>query len=174
MIRVPITKGYFAVIDDADYDLVSVRSWYATISGDRVYADARIKLPDGSKKTFRMHRVIMNAAPHETVDHRDGDGLNNRRENLRICTATENKRNRRVSSWRRFKGVSFVPGCGRPRASICFNKKQIRLGRFDTEEEAAIAYDSAARHYFGEFALCNFPRDEPVAKILADRIGDRP
>ena len=105
-----------------------------------------------------MHRYLLQANPGERVDHQDGNGLNNRRENIRKATSSQNGMNARaqVGGSSKFKGV-WRPT--RWRAEIRVNYKTIHLGSFATEEEAAHAYDEAARRLFGEFARVNFPRD---------------
>src|SRR5690242_17796567 len=103
-----------------------------------------------------MHRVIMNASADIHVDRINGDGLDNRRENLRLCTRDENMMNRRKNSNNSsgYKGVDRNKG--KWRAYIQVDKKWIHLGYFSTAEQAAHAYDNAAKKYFGEFANTNF------------------
>jgi len=105
-----------------------------------------------------MHRVILDAPMNMLVDHINGNGLDNRRENLRICTNTENLRNRGKDrdNTSGYKGVVIKKGEKKFRAQIRVNQKTIHLGSFSTPEEAARAYDDAAREYFGEFAWTNF------------------
>lgn len=108
-----------------------------------------------------MHRFIMGVTDSRFVDHRDHNPLNNQRSNLRICTPAENCRNSRKRSAARassrFKGVCWHKGRSRWRASIVVNYKNITIGQFADELEAARAYDRAAREHFGEFACLNFP-----------------
>lgn len=135
------------LIDAADLPLVEGQKW----SLFRGYARS------GSARRGEgraMHRVIMGAGAGEVVDHVNGDPSDNRRANLRFCTAQENARNRRPHSGREFKGVT--PRMGRYRACILVNGKQVSLGGYETAIEAALAYDRAAASHHGEFARLNF------------------
>lgn len=110
---------------------------------------------EGQSYSIPMHRFLLDVPEGMIVDHRDGNGLNNRRSNLRICTPAENSRNRRPHLGRKYKGVyrrgnSYF-------ASICVNGKSIYLGTFEHDEAAASAYDRAAKIYHGDFAYFNFP-----------------
>lgn len=149
--------GYVAIIDIEDYELTSTHKWHPKIDANGVYAGTIIT--EGNRKqTLRMHRLIMNAKPREEVDHRDGNGLNNRRANLRIATHTENQHNRSaIGGISSFKGVSWHNQRNMYMARICSNKKQRTLGLFDNEVDAALSYDRAARKFHGEFASLNFP-----------------
>ena len=148
--RIPLTHGKFALVDAADYALVSAFPWRAVRIRHTWYAETYV---EGAREY--MHRLIMGCGPGEQVDHRDGDGLNNRRRgNLRPVTHALNQANRRaVRSASRFKGVTRRGG--RWRAYITVDGKFRSLGTFGTPEDAARAYDKAARELFGEFACTN-------------------
>lgn len=103
-----------------------------------------------------MHNQIMNPPKGMEVDHRDRDGLHNWRENLRVCTHAQNSMNRGPSSVTGFKGVRLY-GSKKYIAQIKFRKKFFHLGIFTEAEEAARAYDAAAKKFFGDFAWLNFP-----------------
>src|SRR5215203_6929870 len=104
MKQVPVGKGHFALVDDADHDRVARHRWYAARGGRNTYAAAVI----GGRKVL-MHRLVLEAAKGTMIDHADGDGLNNRRGNLRPCTYAQNFQNARPKRTRgrtsRFKGV---------------------------------------------------------------------
>lgn len=145
---VPLTRGFMATIDAADIPLVEGFNWTAKPDrSGRVYA---------ANGRGMMHQII---SGHTRPDHRDGDGLNNRRNNLRAATSQQNNRNRRIGSANKsgFKGVSFRSDRDTWLAAIRINGQLKKLGTFATKEEAAHAYDAAAKHAFGGFAVFNFP-----------------
>ena len=149
--RTVLVGDDFAFVDDDDFDLVSQHAWHRAPRKQVVYA--RTNLPDG--RSEYMHRLIM-GCPDRQVDHRNGDGLDNRRENLRLATNAQNSANQRPRGGSsRFKGVALCKQTGRWEANIRVNYRQRKLGRFDTEEQAAAAYDAAAAEAFGEYAHLN-------------------
>lgn len=158
---IQLTRGLNTLIDEADWEWASQFFWNAS-GGERRYTwyacrghkigNRRIGVMG---KTYRLHRELINAPADSKVDHQNGDGLDNRRANLRIATQGQNQQNRRKRKGKsRFKGVWFA-GDGTPCASIQIDKKVHRLGRYPSEEDAARAYDRAAREHFGEFACTN-------------------
>jgi hypothetical protein len=147
---IPLTKGYFAKVDDEDYErLVNIASWCADVSHDcHVYAATVI-----NGKKIRMHTFLMGV---RGVDHENGDGLDNQRRNLRVATPTQNGGNMRLSKLNTSgrKGVSYKGKMWY--ASITIKGKSKGLGYYHSIDEAAAAYDEAARQHFGEdFALTN-------------------
>jgi hypothetical protein len=156
---VPLTQGAFAKIDVRDAAMVTKKCWY-------LYRDPRTgrkyAVREEGGATVRLHRWLLNTNATEDVDHKNGDGLDNRRENLRTATAAQNTYNarKRTLGTSKYKGVNKDDGgrCGMIwRSRIRVDRKLIHLGRFGTEEEAARAYDEAARQRFGKFACVNFP-----------------
>ena len=156
MREIPLTQGKVALVDDGDYDLVSRFKWLAA-KAPRTWYARRVDYGAGRKKNESMHRLILNAPPDKIVDHINGNGLDNRRENLRLATKIQNNCNTRLRRDNRsgYKGVKR--NALRWIARIRIDRKLIHLGSFATKEDAARAYDNAARQHFGEFAKLNFP-----------------
>lgn len=151
---VPLTKGYEAVIDACDASLVAAWNWHARTDTNTVYAARNIeKDASGLRGAISMHRQISNNPDGMEVDHWDGDGLNNRRINLRIATKSENQRNRKTSTLSQtgLKGVSPYNRNGTWHARISINGKRISLGYYKTPEEAHSAYCNASAEMHGEF-----------------------
>lgn len=146
--KIPLADGHFAIIDDEDFELVSQFKWHIMPSGggSHIYAAARIK----------MHRIIAKPPPGYLVDHINGDTLDNRRSNLRICTNSQNQQNthsRGGSS--KYKGVSLQKRSGKWKAGFQYNGKKYHCGLWDTEEEAARAVDAKRLEVCGEFVVLN-------------------
>lgn len=151
---IPLTQSKVALVDDRDYDFLSAFKWVAQKEEKTWYAAKRVWI--GNKWTLAlMHRMIL-GFPKIEVDHRDGNGLNNQRDNLRIATKGQNQHNRRLGKNNKsgFKGV--YPRHGKWFSQISCNNVQRHLGSFDRAEDAAKAYDAEAIKLFGEFARTNF------------------
>jgi HNH endonuclease len=155
---IPLRNGGVAIVDASDYEALAVHNWRRHPQG-YAYRGKEVK---GRNHFLLMHRVILGASPGTQVDHRDGDGLNNRRSNLRYCTYTQNAANgrakRRSDGTSRYKGVSRAADSAnaRWRARVMVNGRNISLGRYDTEEAAARAYDAFVLVLYGDFARLNF------------------
>ncbi|MBN1804423.1 MAG: HNH endonuclease, partial [Sedimentisphaerales bacterium] len=153
-------EGYWAKVDQDDYYRLRKYKWVVSLRSGKFYA-VRIKLDrtDGGKysSVISMHREIMNAGKGQLVDHRNLDSLDNRRGNLRIATQSENMQNRqkRKNATSQFIGVCFDKRANDWVGVVTREGKSYWLGHFDSEIEAAKAYDEKAKELFGEFARLN-------------------
>jgi hypothetical protein len=155
--EIDLGKGHVAVIDDEDAELVAGFKWYPMTVEGKVYGAGWKHMPPG-RYFVHLHRLIANAQPGEIIDHIDRDPLNCRRGNLRRVTRQQNVWNSgpaRKREGSKYKGVWMCRKTGRFRARVGHNRKQIYLGYFDSEEEAARAYNAKAAELFGEFAYLN-------------------
>lgn len=153
-----LTRGYVAIVDDEDFHRVSKFKWYPRIKKNRktIYV-MRNSVPRSGNPVF-LHNEIRPAVAGFLVDHRNGNGLDNRKENLRYATSQQSAWNRskyKSGTKSKFKGVSKPPGCVRWRARISKGGKMEDIGFFDSELEAAKAFDAAARALHGDFARLN-------------------
>jgi HNH endonuclease len=140
-----LTKGQFTMVDDEDFERLNQHKWYARSDRCGAWYAVRGRMP-----TIMMHKEILQT--NQEVDHRNRNGLDNRKENLRLCTRSQNCGNRRKveGSASKYKGV-FRNGPRRWMVKI----QRRYLGSFSTQEEAARAYNKAAQEAYGEFALLN-------------------
>lgn len=158
-VKIPLTKGRITIIDKEDLERVSLHKWHLT-TGDnkRFYAKTSLWI-NGKTKDIKLHRFILNLSDRfPLVDHINGDGLDNRKLNLRIATKNQNTQNSTQPNKHGFKGIYLHPDMGRKKrwvARIKTNGKIIRQHCF-TKIEAAKTYDKLAKKYFGEFAKTNF------------------
>ena len=163
MRTIQLTLGKEAVVDDADFEKIKHLSWCTAERKEensvRYYSVARI-----NGIVVLMHRYILGLPPRlPYVDHKDGDGLNCQRSNLRICDNSSNQANRRKTvGYSRFKGVSLGSDGMKWVAQTKYKQKQIYIGRFESEEDAARAYDKKMIELHGEFARVNFPGERCV------------
>jgi len=159
--EIRLSRGLVALVDDADFDAVNRFRWHAQPHRATFYAVRNLPRSEGRRSTERLHRFL--AGHWAIVDHINGNGLDNRRANLRPATNAENCANRPgiqgTSSV--FKGVSWMKRNRKWAARIGHSGRQRHLGLFADEEEAARAYDAAARDLFHDFAWLNFPESEP-------------
>lgn len=156
--EIPLTQGKVALVDDDDFEVLNQVKWHVTYHvGYTAYAVHSMG-PRSRVKSVYMHRQIMNAPDGVEVDHINGNGLDNRRENLRLATPAENCRNspkqRRNTSG--YKGVTWHKRARRWMAQIGIDGKTICVGYFKNPKDAAKAYDAHARELHGIFARTNF------------------
>ncbi|HEY7824779.1 MAG TPA: HNH endonuclease [Acidimicrobiia bacterium] len=153
---VELTRGRSAIIDAADAEEVGRYNWHVVIDGHRAYARSTL----GGSTLTGLHSFLMVPPDGMVVDHIDHDGLNNRRNNLRLVTPHQNSMNQRPNrgTSSKHRGVTRrTEGSGGWVAQIQVDGKNNYLGYFHSERDAALAYDEAAREAFGEYAVLNFP-----------------
>ena len=163
--RILLSRGRFALVDEADFEKLSKYRWHCMRAGNNLYA-CRCE----GRRVIMMHREILEVPAELYVDHINHDGLDNRRCNLRSCTPAQNSYNRRPTGMgtSRCKGVSWKSELRRWCAAIGFAGRMIHIGYFDYEMDAAIAYDDKAIELFGEFAALNCQYRPEVARWLQE------
>lgn len=148
---IELTQGKRAIVDDEDYEELSKCKWYAYTDGYNWYAGHKV-----NKRIASMHRTVMKTSPDMETDHINGDGLDNRKSNLRVCKKSENKLNLKKyrTNTSGYKGVCWYPQTNKWKAQIQVNKKHIALGYFFSKEDAYKAYCDASKELHGEFSNC--------------------
>lgn len=153
---IPLTGGKYTLVDESDYDFIN--QWHWRVEGgyairSRNSNEASLKKP----KRILMHRVILNTPDGMATDHINGNPLDNRRCNLRICTKSENNKNRKPNykSTSKYKGVTRSHESKKWRVQLGMNGKNLHIGLFESEDDAARAYNLAAIKHYGEFASIN-------------------
>jgi|ERR1041385_1354742 hypothetical protein len=144
-----------AMVDDEDYDRVSKYAWWLAVNGRYVLSSWKI-----NGRYLYLHQFVMNTT--ERWDHKDGNGLNNCKENLRPCTHSQNLHNVGPRKGKKYKGVYWSRQNKAWLVQITKDRKWIYGGSYSTEEAAARAYDRLAKKYHGEFAHLNFPEEGSI------------
>lgn len=164
-------QNYFAQVDDDDYDYLNQFDWSLIAKGGNFYAERTFRL-DGKRYSIRMHRELLNAKKGQLIDHKDRNGLNNQRLNIRFATESQNRANskKQINTTSIYKGVSFQIKICKTKlkdgsvnihhypwwaSEIHLSNRKIFIGYFKSEENAAIAYNIFAEKYHGEFANYN-------------------
>lgn len=154
---IDIGYGYFTRVSNKDYTALIKHAWHLDERNSKRYVRRR-EGPAHAQRKIYLHREIKQAKKGVEVDHIDGNGLNNVRSNLRMSTRTQNSANKskQQNNTSGYKGVYWHKANNKWAAHIQVNKKSIHLGVFNTKKSAAVAYDKAAKKYFGKFAQLNF------------------
>lgn len=170
MVReIPLSRGKVALVSDADYERAAQYKWSAVDKDGKSWYARRVITQDGKQFNVFLHRFIMGVPDGIKIDHKDRDGLNCQRDNLRIATATQNSYNTGPRNATGLKGV-FKTANNRYASSIMRNSVQVHLGTYDTAEEAGAMYDAAAVKIQGEFAYTNFDTIDPICDRRARAI----
>jgi hypothetical protein len=148
---IKLTQDKETIVDDEDYEHLNQWKWHYH---SRNYAKRTVKK---TKSKIYLHRLIMKAEINQKIDHINGNGLDNRKENLRIVNQSQNGQNRdkQINNTSGYKGVTWHKQCNKWLAQINHKGKHYSLGLFETKEAAAKAYNEAALTYFGEYARIN-------------------
>ncbi len=174
MKEIKLTHGYVAIVDDEDYEKLNKHKWHVNKYGDKYYASRTERVGLNKRKHIKMHRQILGISDSKMFcDHRNGNGLDNRRENLRQCTQAENTMNKRIAknNTTGFKGVGLNKKTGKFKASIRLKRKLYHIGTYDTAIDAAMAYDNLAIKMYGEFACLNF--ENTLTPLLSSAAAGR-
>jgi hypothetical protein len=158
---IPLSQGKFAIVDDGDFEYLNQFKWHYDNTGYASRTLSRVLIFRLSRH-ISMHREITEAPVGMEVDHINGNRLDNRRSNLRVCTKAENRRNIgvRKNNSTGYKGVCYRKYIKQWQAQITVNSKAVYLGYYKTAEEAAKVYDQAAVKYYGNFANINIKENK--------------
>lgn len=152
MKEIPLTKGYVALVDDEDFERLSKFKYWGQVNCGYVDARRYAQGQNGSEVYVRMACDVLNVPRTTTVDHKNRNSLDNRKENLRVATRSQNSINW-VRRNKYGRGVALVGGMFQVRIAV--NGKRKLIGYYKTPEEARAAYDAAAKQLHGEFAVLN-------------------
>lgn len=144
--EIPLTRGKVALVDDEDYNKLSKYKWYANKGGNTFYAMRNSPRNPGKRKTVRMHVDIMGTTPPSITDHINGNGLDNRRCNLRTVTPRQNSQNLHIRKSSKYPGVCWDKHSEKWQVHVRIKGIQRHIGRFENEEDAANAYYYALNH----------------------------
>lgn len=174
MKEINLTHGKTAIVDDADYERLSKYNWCVYKHRNTFYA-ARRAMVGGRSSHLKMHREILglSTGDGQLVDHKNRNGIDNRRENLRIVTPSLNSYNRKkaINNTSGYRGVSWNKGVCKWVSIFTKDKKHKHIGCFKNAVEAAKEYDIAVLKYRGEDAILNFPDNiDKYADIILERI----
>lgn len=171
MKEIELTQGKFAMVDDEDYEFLTQWKWRHGCTHNYAVRTQHYRVnKKGKGKTIQMHRIVMDAPKGIMVDHINGNSLDNRKENLRFCNNGQNQSNSlsKKGSSSVYKGVNFHKN--KWRATITINKKSLHLGTYDTEKEAALAYNTKAKEVFGDFSRLNIIDGEEKTSFDAIKV----
>jgi len=168
-----LTQGKCTIVDTEDYDWLAQHKWYSHRQRNGDWYAVRNKCENGKKICISMHREILQPPPDMETDHRDGNGLNNQRSNLRVATTAQNQHNRRLQKegTSHFKGVCWHRAANKWCARVTIEYQTIWLGLFQSEIEAAVAYNRAALELFGEYACVNKISSPPALNLIRTEEG---
>lgn len=155
MKKIKLTQGKYALVDDRDFDFLNQWKWFChSRSGNHYVTRNLYNKKNKTQKQIHMHRLIMNTPKDKIIDHIDGNGLNNQRKNLRICTQIENIKNqgKKSNNTSGFKGISLRKDTNKYRVRINVDNKCINLGNYTSKLKAYEVYCEACIKYHGEFA----------------------
>ncbi len=162
MKKIKLTQRKYALVDDEDFEYLNQFKWFAIKNGHTFYAARSVWLRNELKEIQSlMHREIIHTPKGKMTAHLDGNGLNNRKYNMRVCSNKENQQNRQtVRGKSKYKGVYLHKQKDRQKVYFYWSAqikgdKEMHLGSFKTEKEAALAYNKKAKELFGEFAYLN-------------------
>lgn len=171
--RIPLTQGKFAIVDADKFEYLNQWKWQAVKKFNIWYAQRSTAMVNGHRETVYMHQEILKTPNGMETDHRDGNGLNNQVNNIRICTPSQNQHNQKpqIGKSSRYKGVGWNKSDKRWQSRIKINGKTKHIGNYKDEIEAARAYDKKALEIFGEFAYLNFPDcQQPTAGEFTKKV----